>query len=72
MDAKKKRGQAVAGGIISLMIGILILAAVVVPVVAVSISNLALTGIADTIADLFVPMLMLGGFMLIIYTFFTR
>ncbi len=67
---KQRRGQGLVSAIVGLLVALIILVAVVIPVVNDVISNSGLSGIALTIANLFLPMLLLGGFMLIVMTFF--
>jgi hypothetical protein len=66
-----RRGQGLAIGLISMMVGLIILVAVVVPVIKAVTSDLGLTGVNKTIADLFITLLLVGGMMLIVYMFFS-
>ena len=65
MENGRMRGQ-IAGNLISLLVGIILIVAVLIPVTKDTTSNLALTGTAKTITDLLVPMLALLALILVV------
>jgi hypothetical protein len=65
-----KSRKAQMGGVISIVIGIILIVAVAIPVTQQVITNQAFTGIIKTITDLFPVFLAIGGLLLVAGGFF--
>ena len=65
-----KSRKAQMGGVISIVIGIILIVAVAIPVTQQVITNQAFTGIIKTITDLFPVFLAIGGLLLVAGDFF--
>lgn len=64
--------KAQMGGIISIIVGIILIVAVAIPVIQSTITNQAFTGTIKTITDLFPVLLAVGGLVLVAGGFLTK
>ena len=64
--------KAQMGGIISIIVGIILIVAVAIPVIQSTITNQNFTGTIKTITDLFPVLLAVGGLVLVAGGFLTR